>query len=427
MSDLPNFGGDMFKNMMNDIMRLMPSGGGMQWGVAYQLASQIAAGETGSEPNPDPLERIRFEELSNVAQLHVSEVIGMSVSPAGENVKLLPASRGDWAKRILDTWLPVLERLTAAAAPESAQADSDDSAGPDPAPAQPSSLDPFSGRDEDGGEGDAMMEVFGRFFTAMAPTMTAMQAGSVAGHLAERAIGQYDVPLAPVASSELLVVTANLDAVAEDWSLPIDGLRLWLCAHEMACHAVLSRPGIATRIADLVVAHARLAQPDPASVQQLMSEADPSDPMALSRVLSDPGNYAAGALSGKLGRIRGDLDAITAAVSGYVEHVTGIISERAIGNYAPIGEAMRRRRVSRGEGEKVAEALFGLSLDQGQIDRGERFVAGVVQRGGEVQLTKMWSDPRWLPTPTEIEAPGLWLARVELPGEPGGEPAESQP
>jgi len=113
--------------------------------------------------------------------------------------------------------------------------------------------------------------------------------------------------------------------------------------------------------------------------------------------------------------VRAELDAITAAVSGYVEHVTRIISDRVIGNHAPIGEAMRRRRLSRGDGEKVAEVLFGLSLDQPQIDRGERFVAGVIQRSGETQLARLWSDQRRLPTPAEIDAPGLWLARIELP------------
>jgi putative hydrolase len=406
----------MFRNMINDLMRLMPTGGGAQWGVAYQLAGQIAAGDDGSEPNPDPIERIRFDEASKVAQLHVAEVIGMSVSPSGDDVALLPASRGDWAKRILDTWVPVLERLAAVTgSPTVGPADIGASSSTGAAAASAGPLDPFVSDADDGDGEDPMMAMFGRFFSAMAPMMTAMQAGSVAGHLAERALGQYDVPLAPVASNQLLVVTANLASVADDWSLSMDGLRLWLCAREMTYHAVLSRPGISARIADLVVAHARLAQPDADALQQLMQGADPSDPMAMSHLLSDPANYVAGARSGELDRIRGDLDAITAAIAGYVEHVTGIIADRVIGNHGPIAEAMRRRRVSRGDGERVAEALFGLSLDQGQVDRGGRFVEGVIERDGEVQLTKMWADPRWLPTPAEIDAPGLWLARIELP------------
>jgi uncharacterized protein (DUF2342 family) len=113
--------------------------------------------------------------------------------------------------------------------------------------------------------------------------------------------------------------------------------------------------------------------------------------------------------------VRAELDAITAAIAGYAEHVTAVIAGRLIGNTTPIGEAMRRRRVSRGDGETAAESLFGLSLDQAQIDRGAKFVAGVLERSGELQLAKMWTDTASLPTPAEIDAPGLWLARLDLP------------
>ncbi len=75
--------------------------------------------------------------------------------------------------------------------------------------------------------------------------------------------------------------------------------------------------------------------------------------------------------------------------------------------------------MGRGEGEKVAEQLFGLSLDQPQIDRGERFVTGVIERSGDRELAKMWADAASLPTPSEVDAPGLWLARINLPGDDG--------
>ena len=40
---------------------------------------------------------------------------------------------------------------------------------------------------------------------------------------------------------------------------------------------------------------------------------------------------------------------------------------------------------------------------------------GIVERGGPEALTKLWSSARHLPTPNEVDAPGLWLARIELP------------
>jgi uncharacterized protein (DUF2342 family) len=118
--------------------------------------------------------------------------------------------------------------------------------------------------------------------------------------------------------------------------------------------------------------------------------------------------------SPELEKVRAQLAALTAAIAGYAEYVTSVVASRLIGGHAPIGEAMRRRRVSRGEGERVAEALFGLHLDQEDVDRGAAFVQGVLERADELGLARLWTDEKHLPTPAEIDAPGLWLARIDL-------------
>jgi putative hydrolase len=419
VSDTPFFGGgDFLRNMLGDLVRMMPTGPGVQWQLAYQLAAQIASGG-GPDANPDPIERIRLEELSAIAELHVAEVTGMPVSPSGTSVRLVPTSRVEWARRILDIWHPVLDRLVAVLAPdfegeatEPGEGGSASGAGsPDPS----AQLEGLGGPDD---EAEAEMEaLLGQWATAMFPAMTAWQVGSVAGHLAERALGQYDVPLSAATGNELLVVTANLASVAADWSLPIDDLRLWLCVHEMAYHTALSRPAVSDRIASLVIEHAQRVRPDADALGQLLQQADPSDMASFAQILGDPSALQQGEATAALEQVRAELDAVTAAVSGYAEYVTTLIANRLIGNTVPIGEAMRRRRVSRGDGEKVAETLFGLRLDQAQIDRGARFVAGVLDRSGELQLAKMWTDATHLPTPAEVDAPGLWLARLELPSE----------
>lgn len=48
------------------------------------------------------------------------------------------------------------------------------------------------------------------------------------------------------------------------------------------------------------------------------------------------------------------------------------------------------------------------------MQRGKAFTAGVVDRVGEDRLTQLLATPNPLPTPTELEAPGLWIARLEL-------------
>ena len=39
----------------------------------------------------------------------------------------------------------------------------------------------------------------------------------------------------------------------------------------------------------------------------------------------------------------------------------------------------------------------------------------MVERAGPEGLERLWKSERNLPTPAEVDAPGLWLARIELP------------
>ncbi len=414
MSDHPVEGGgdDFLTKMLGDLLRLMPSGSGFQWPLAYQLAASAAAGDE-PDPNPDPRERIRLEELSGVAAMHVADVTGMQPSPSGQAPRLVPTSRSEWAHRTLDSWRPVLDRLSAG---HGGAAGAASGGGGD-----------VGGAGGSGGPGDISPEqlaeqgldpkvagLLNRWAGAVMPMMIAMQVGSAVGHLAQRALGHYDVPVAPAKGDEILAVSSNMAAVAEDWSLRPDDLALWLCTHEIVLHAVLSRPHVAARLADLIVAHAEHVRPDPGALQQLMTGADPGDVSSMMDLFSDPAALQSSVDSDEVRQVRAQLDALTATIAGYAEHVTATIATRLIGPHASINEAMRRRRVGRGAGERVAEELFGLRLDQENVDRGARFVAGVLERSGDTELARLFVAEATLPTPAEVDAPGLWLARLEI-------------
>jgi putative hydrolase len=439
--------------MLGDLLRLIRTEGPLQWELAFQLATSVAAGDE-PDPNPDPLARIRLEELSAIAELHVADVTGMVLGSGGSSLKLVPTSRVEWARRSLEAWRPLLDRLAvvltsppgpsssqgtgapgpigfkpAGGATDGAERPDDPGASGDKALNEEQALpvDPFLGEedllknaealeDPDSSEDADLAQMIGRWTSAMAPAMAAMQVGSVVGHLARRSLGQYDLPLPRTASNEILVAVCNLDRFAEEWSVPLDDLRLWLCAHEMAFHAVLSKPHVAKRLEELVVAHVRLVRPDPRDLEGLLQGIDPGSIPGLSQIIGDPSflGETDQRPSPELERVRSQLAALTAAIAGYAEYVTSVVASRLIGGHAPIGEAMRRRRVSRGEGERVAEALFGMHLDQEDVDRGAAFVKGVLERSGELDLARLWTDENHLPTPAEIDAPGLWLARIDL-------------
>lgn len=383
---------DPFQGLLQDLLKVIggSAGGRSAWLDAARSLAQGVATDGGSEPNADPLDRIRLEELTRVAELHVGEATGM---PFERTPVLVPVGRGAWAQQALSAWEPTLGKVV--------EAQRDAPAAPAAPPA------PFEG---EGG----VEELMARFATTLGPVLVGMQFGSAAGHLAQRALGQYALPLPWPSSSEILIVPANVAHFAEEWSLPPEEARLWVCLHELTAHTVLTRPHVADRIRSLVDA---LAMEVVASQQGLVERlgGEAGDPEALQRLLADPEALLADLLTPGQRRTSEDLVALTCVVGAYVDSVTARLAATLMGAAGSIGEAWYRYRIEESASEQAAGALFGLDLTRAQVDRGAAFVRGVLERAGEEGLGRLWTEPRHLPTPAEVDAPGLWLERISLP------------
>lgn len=394
MSDLGPFGAsgdDPFAGlpMFRDLAKMLSGSGPVNWEIAKQVSTYIAT-EGQPEGNVDPLARMHIEELARVAVLHVANVTGLPTSPSGGIVTLRPVGRADWTNRTLDAYRPLLEKL--ATSLSAATVDDDPAAAPDPS-----------------------TDLLGGLTKVMSPVLLGMQSGFMVGHLSQRAMGQYDLPIPRPPSDELLVVPATITTFADDWSLPPDDVLLWVCLSEVAHHAVLSRPHVRARVEALLSEYVSGFQPDTGALDARLEGLDPMNPESLQSVLGDPETLLGAMQSPAQDATRRQLDALTAVIEGYVDHVLDAIGERLIGSYRSLTEALRRRRVERGDGDKFVERLFGLELGQAQYDRGSAFVDGVVERAGDNGLARLWQSARELPTPAEIDAPGLWLERIDIP------------
>jgi len=386
---------DPFQGLLQDLLKVIGGAPGSQraWLDAARSLAHGVATDGNPEANPDPVERIRFEELGRVAELHVADATGLSFD---RSPVLVPVARGAWALRVLDAWAPTLGRMVDAqrAAP--------------PAPPVPSlEGSPFEG-------GADMQALLARFANTLGPVLVGMQFGSAAGHLAQRSLGQYALPLPWPPSAEILVVPENVRRFAEEWSLPVDETRLWVCLRELTAHAVLSRPQVAGRLHELVDALTL----DMVATHQGLAErlsAEAGEPDALERILADPEALLADLLTPGHRRTSAELVAATSVIAAYVDHVTRSLASGLVGAAAPLGEAWYRYRIEEASSERAAGALFGLDLTRAQVDRGAAFVRGVIERAGEEGLQRLWEDARHLPTPAEVDAPGLWLERIALP------------
>jgi len=372
--------------MFGDLARWFGGHGPVNWDVARQTAQWIST-EGVSEPNIEPLERMRMEELLRAADLHVGEATGLTTSVAGGVLSALPVTRGDWALHSMEAYRGPLERLATALGESSV---------PETAP-------------------DPSTALLGDLGKILVPVLLGVQAGYMVGHLARRSMGQYDLLLPRLPADQLLVVPANVDAFASEWSLPAVDLRMWICLREVTTHAVLGRPHVRARLLALVDEYVGRFEVNPDAVEESFGELDPTDPTAIQRVLGNPETLLGAIQTEAQKEVLVRLGTLTATVSGYVDHVMDLVGHGLVGAYEMVTEAMRRRRVEASEGDRFAGRLLGLAVDRAQYEKGAAFAEGVVDRAGEDGLRRLWAGERELPTPAELDAPGLWLARIDLP------------
>jgi putative hydrolase len=263
-----------------------------------------------------------------------------------------------------------------------------------------------------------MAKMLGGIMQAFSPVMLGMTAGSMLGHLARRSFGQYDLPIPRPPTDELMIVLANLDEFGNEWTLPVDDLRLWVCVHEVAHHAVLSVPHVRTRLQSLLNEYVAGFEPDSGALESKLGELEIGDMSGMAdiqQLFGDP-EVLLGAIQSPAQReLLPRLEALVAVIVGYVDHLMDDIGQGLIGSYGMVTEAMRRRRVTADPSDRFVERLLGLELTQAQYERGAAFVDGVVERAGPEVLERLWGAERDLPTPPEVDAPGLWLARIDLP------------
>ena len=376
--------------MFGDIARALQGQGPLNWDAARQFA-MLGATEGGSEANVDPQVRMKYADLAPIAAMHVNDVTGSdTVFPEARIV-----TRGQWTSETLEAYRPLFTDLATSLGqhPESSVVGDAES-------------DPFV----------QMLAGLGRM---MGPAMMGMAVGSMVGSLAKRVFGLHDLPI-PRAKQEVVLVGGTIDGFATEWEIPIDEMRLWVLAHELSGFQIFSVPHLRDSLTDLVRQHVGGFRPDPSAIADKLGSFDAvggddsGDPtQALQRIFGDPEVLLGAVSSPEQLALQPRLDAAVAAVVGYTDWVVDAVAVRVVGGEAlRIAEAVRRQRAGATSDDVFVERLLGIRLGDEQVTRGKNFVQGVVDRAGEPGLARLLALPDSLPTPSEIDVPGLWIARV---------------
>lgn len=375
-SSLPIFG---------DLARALAGQGPLNWDAARQFSQLSATGGT-SEANVDPTLRPVYADLARVAGMHVNDVTGLDITFPEPTL----LTRGQWAQTTLEAYRPLFTQLATSLG------------GPD---------DPG----QDDGDDDPMMKMMAGLTRMMAPAMLGMTVGGLVGTLAQRVFGVHDLPI-PRDRAEVVLVPANIEGFATEWSIAIDEMRLWVLAHEFAGHVLLGSPHLRGPLTDLIRRHVGAFRTDPGAIADKLAglELGMGDPTeALQQTLGDPELLLGAVRSDEQLALAPSLDAAVATVVGCTDWIVDAVAARVIGgNALTIAEAVRRQRVERTPDDVFVEHLLGIRLGDDQVRRGKAFAQGVVDRAGEAGLALLVTEPGALPTAAEVDAPGLWLARV---------------
>jgi putative hydrolase len=378
-------GGNPFEHLLGDLLKVLGNAGQVQWEMARQLSLAVASdGEV--EANPDPLQRQHDEELVRMVERHLLEATGLRVGLGPKGVNLRPLTRAQWAFTTLEEWRPVLAGIMEAGPSE---------------PVTPPA-------------GDDLGALLGTLGRTMGPALLGMQLGSAVGHLARRAFGRYDLPVPRAGTSDLAWVPRNISEFATAWGLDHDDVVVVVAITELTHQALFDRPHLRDRLSDLIGRYATTQKVDPADIERRLGGVDPGDLEGLLDAFSEHEGLVTDGETPEQAAIRTQIEALVAVVTGLADHLAASLGARLLGNVGRIAEALRRRQLDREPGERFLEQLFGIDLDRGTVERGSRFVVGVLERADEQWLTRLWSDPSALPTPAEVDAPGLWLERLRL-------------
>jgi putative hydrolase len=384
---------------LNKIWSMLQSPGPVNMEIASETAASMAnvdleTGEPRVEPRIDPEVARAFDDVVRAVQLMVMEATGIS---ATLTVPVRTVDRATWASVTLTGLEPVLAALAEALG----RTDSDD-ATPDPGAAAAFSPD--------------------MLFSMMMPLLLGGWAGSMIGLLAHRALGQYDLPLPLDGPPTLLFAANNVDAFAEEWSLPVDELRYALALREVVHGAQRSIPWVRERLLRCASAYVGAYEVQTEAMESQFGGLDPSDPSSMEAIarLADPDVLLGAMRSERQAPLLAELQRFVSVLEGFADVVVESLGERMVSAHGRLDEALRRHRLERGDATGFVDRLLGLELDRGHYETGVAFCRGVMERseGSLDQLNRLWSDESMVPTEAELVAPGLWLARIDLPDTP---------
>jgi putative hydrolase len=364
--------------LFEQIFKMLQSSGPVNWKLAREVTKSLAG-----PPQPiDPSVAEEYRELAHVAEVRISSATEL---PSPEPGDLNPTDRATWAAENQQSFRVLVEPLG----------------------------DKLSGLTDMGGmPGMGDMGDMSAMLAPLGPALLGMQAGTMVGFMAHRALGQFDTGIPAMDHDRPYVIVPNLDDFAIDHGIDHRQVRLWGALHEVAFHRIMAVEWVRGRFVELITAFyddveidtsdllgKLTGMSDPMELQQMLGEGD--DPASLIQATANPERLA-------------DVQAFTAFIEGYADRVVRMAGAELLPNIERIEEAYSRRRTEPDKTEQFLQQFAGLKLERWRAADAAQFCDDIAERWGEEALARVWEAPENMPKLSELTDAIGWNARVLL-------------
>jgi len=366
------------EGLFEQLFKMLQSSGPVNWKLAREVTKSLAGQQQPIEPSVAE----EYRELAHVAEVRISSVAEL---PSPEPGELNPTDRATWAAENQQSFRVLVEPLGD----------------------KLSNLTDIGGMPGMGDMGD-----MGAILAPLGPALLGMQAGTMVGFMAHRALGQFDTGIPAMDHDRPYVIVPNLNDFAIDHGIDHRQIRLWGTLHEVAFHRIMAVEWVRGRFVELITAFydnveidtsdllgKLTGMSDPMELQRMLGEGE--DPAGLIRATADPRRLA-------------DVQAFTAFIEGYADRIVRIAGRELLPNIDRIEEAYNLRRSEPDKTEQFLQQFAGLKLERWRASDAAQFCDDVVERWGEVSLGRVWEAPENMPTLEELTDPIGWNARVLL-------------
>lgn len=246
----------------------------------------------------------------------------------------------------------------------------------------------------------------------MGATMFGVQVAQGLAALAGEVVSAADVGIPLTDDGRPALVSGNVRDFGDGLGVPERETLLFLALRECAHQRLFAHvPWLRPRMQAAVEEYARGIDVDTDRITEALSGIDPTNPAAVSEVLSS-GVLAPEDTPAQRAALE-RLETLLALVEGWVDAVVQNAAGDRLESISLLQEAIRRRRAAGGPAERTFATLVGLELRPRKLREASALWAALADARGQSGRDAVWAHPDLLPTASDLERPETFVAATD--------------